>query len=80
MDKEKKKIEEMSSEELKKELEFTRECLLDEEELHGFSMAGTSVHIGAQEATRMQDEHEEKCTEYRDRIEKIEALLKQKNE
>ncbi len=71
----KKIIEEMTDEELRKELEFVKECLLDEEEMHTFTMNKASVHIGASEAKRMQDEYEGKCAEYRERINKIEKLL-----
>ncbi len=65
----------MTEDELRKELEFVKECLLDEEEMHSFTINKASVHIGASEAKRMQDEHEEKCAEYRERINKIEELL-----
>jgi hypothetical protein len=72
----KKDIKEMTKEELIKELEFVKECLLDEEEMHTFTMQKASVHIGASEATRIQDEHDEKCAEYREKIKKIEERLK----
>ncbi len=71
----KKNIEEMTEAELRKELEFVKECLLDEEEMHAFTMNKASVHIGASEAKRMQDEYEEKCAEYRERINKIKENL-----
>ena len=65
----------MTEDELRKELEFIKECLIDEEEMHSFTINKASVHIGASEAKRMQDDYEEKCAEYRERISKIEELL-----
>jgi hypothetical protein len=72
----KKNIEEMTEGELRTELDFVNECLADEEEMHSFTMNKASVHIGASEAKRMQDEYEEKCAEYRERIKKIEEYLR----
>lgn len=71
-----KDIKEMTKEELMRELEFVKECLLDEEEMHTFTMQKASVHIGAGEAKRIQDEHDEKCSEYREKIKNIEERLK----
>ncbi|GBD99059.1 hypothetical protein BMS3Abin07_01091 [bacterium BMS3Abin07] len=76
--KKKKLPEEMTTEELKKELKHTNECLLDEEEVHAFTLNRASIHIGGVEAQAMQEEHERKCNEYRERIEQIEQLLNER--
>lgn len=70
-----KKLEDMTVEELKKELGVTKECLRDVEELYKFTFNKCSVHIGGQQRVAMQEEHEEKCREYRERIKEIEELL-----
>jgi len=74
-----KRLEDMTIEELKKELEFAKECLRDVEELYKFTFNKCSVHIGGQRAVAMQEEHEEKCREYRERIKEIEELLRGKH-
>lgn len=74
-----KRLEDMTVKELKKELEFTKECLRDEEELFEFTFTKASIHIGAQQAMAMQEEHEEKCREYRERIKQIEELLRRRD-
>ncbi|MFN3740216.1 MAG: hypothetical protein ACK4TF_06025 [Thermodesulfovibrionales bacterium] len=74
-----KRLEDMTVEELKKELEFTKECLRDAEELYNFTFSKCSLHIGAQQAVAIQEEHEEKCREYRERIKQIEELLRSRN-
>ncbi|GMT48293.1 MAG: hypothetical protein IEMM0007_1859 [bacterium] len=73
---EEKYLIDMTVEELEKELEFTKECLRDEVELYNFTFNKSSVHIGAVESLAIQEEHEEKCREYNQRIEKIEDLLR----
>ena len=73
---EKKPLEEMTVEELKKELAFVNECLDDEIELHSFTLNKTSAHMRAAKAQAKQDEHEEKCDEYRQRIRQIGQLIK----
>jgi len=74
-----KSLEDMTIEELKKELEFAKECLRDAEELYGFTFSKCSVHIGGQRAVAMQEEHEEKRREYKERIKEIEELLRGKH-
>ena len=74
-----KRLEDMTIEELKKELEFAKECLRDVEELYKFTFNKCSVHIGGQRAVAMQEEHEEKCREYRERIKEVEELLRGKH-
>lgn len=74
-----KKLEDMTAEELKKELGFTKECLRDVEELYKFTFNKCSVHIGGQQRVAMQEEHEERCREYRERIRQIEELLRGKH-
>ncbi len=75
----KKRLEDMTVEELKKELEFTKECLRDAEELYTFTFSKCSVHIGGQQAMAMHEEHEEKCREYREMIKQIEELLRRRH-
>lgn len=74
-----KKLGDMTIEELKKELEFAKECLRDAEELYSFTFGKACVHIGGQRAVALQEEHEEKCREYRERIRQIEELLRGKH-
>lgn len=74
----KKKIEDMTVEELKKELEITKEHFQDEEDTYNFSMVKSSVHIGSKQAEAMKEEFEENCREYKSKIEKIKELLKEK--
>ncbi len=75
----KKRLEDMTLEELKKELELTKACLEDAEELYGFTFGKACIHIGGQQAVAMQEEHEERCREYRERIRQIEELLRGKH-
>lgn len=72
------KLEDMTTEELGKELESVKECLLDLEEIHAFSLTKTSVHIGSAMAHAMQEEYEEQSGEYRERIAQIEEILQLK--
>lgn len=73
---EKKSIEDMTAEELKKELEHVKECLIDEEDTYGFSMHKASVHIGSGQVEAMKDDFEYNCRNYKEKISKIEKLLK----
>ncbi len=70
-----KNIEEMSPEELMKELAYVKECLLDLEETYAFHLTMTSAHIGSGMLKAMQEEHEEGCCRYKERILQIETLL-----
>jgi len=74
-----KKLEDMTIEELKKELEFAKECLRDAEELYGFTFGKARVHIGWHQAVTIHEEHEEKCREYREMIKQIEELLRRRH-
>lgn len=75
---ERKAIEDMTIEELKKELEFLKECLRDEEEMFEFMVNKSSLHLGGREVEALKEEHEEKKAEYEERIRKVEELLKKK--
>lgn len=70
-----KKLEDMSVEELKAELKKLRDNLEDFEEMHTFTMAKTSVHIGANQANALQEEYEDEVKNYNAQIAQIEALL-----
>ncbi len=70
----------MTPEELRKEKEFIKECLRDEEELFDFTFNKSSVHIGGIKSREMQEKHEEKCREYNERIKKIEEMLRTRKE
>ena len=70
-----KAVEDMSVEELKAELKKLRENLEDFEEMHTFTMAKTSVHIGANQANALQEEYEDEVKTYNAQIAKVEALL-----
>jgi len=70
-----KTVEDMSVEELKAELKKLRENLEDFEEMHTFTMAKTSVHIGANQANALQEEYEDEVKTYNAQIAKVEALL-----
>ncbi|MDH4230944.1 MAG: hypothetical protein OEW04_02815 [Nitrospirota bacterium] len=65
----------MTDEELRKELEFIRECLNEEEEILSFMLTKTTLHVGSGQVNAMNEETDEKCQEYRDKIKKIEDLL-----
>jgi hypothetical protein len=71
-------IEDMTVEKLRKELEFAKECLVDEEETFSFSLQKTSIHIGSKQAEAMKQDFEDKCRKYKSKIRKIEELLKEK--
>ena len=71
----KKNLDQMTNEELRKELEFARECLNEEEEIMSFMLTKTTLHLGSGQLNAMHEESDEKCQEYRDKIKKIEDLL-----
>ena len=75
-----KAVEDMSVEELKAELKKLRENLEDFEEMHTFTMAKTSVHIGANQANALQEEYEDEIKTYNAQITKVEGLLTAKGE
>lgn len=66
----------MSVDELKSELKRLRDALCDLEDMHAFTFGKTSVHIGAEKAQNMQQEFEEECRMYNEKIAEIERLLK----
>ncbi|MBZ0158103.1 MAG: hypothetical protein K8I29_18040 [Alphaproteobacteria bacterium] len=66
----------MSPEELRKELEYLRECLLDLEETYAFHLTNTSAHIGSGIVKAMREEHEEQTRIYREKIARLEGLLR----
>lgn len=68
----------MSVEELRARLERLKENLCDAEETHAFTFGKTSVHIGAERAQAMQEEHEEECRQYKAQIAMIEEILNKK--
>jgi len=73
-----KKIEDMTTEELKTELKRLKDNLCDLEDMHSFTFVKTSVHIGAEKAQNMQTEYEQECALHNDQIAKIESALKAK--
>jgi len=73
-----KAYERLSVEELRAELARLKENLCDLEETHNFTFGKTTVHIGAERAQAMQEEHEEECGRYSGQIAKIEAILMSK--
>jgi hypothetical protein len=73
---ERKNIEDMTAEELKKELKYYKDCLEDEEETYNFSIVKSSVHIGSRQVEAMKDDFQYNCKIYREKILQIEELLK----
>ena len=73
-----KSLEEMSVDELREELEYVKECLLDLEETYAFHLTMTSAHIGGRTVSAMREELEEDSARYKERIVRIEALLSEK--
>jgi len=71
-----KKYEDMTVEELHKELSRLRENLCDIEDQHNFTFVKTSVHIGAEKAQNMQQEYEQECREHAESIAALEKILK----
>lgn len=62
--------------ELRKELEHVKECLLDLEDTHSFDMKNTSCHVGSGTFTMLQEEFEEKRGQYRAKISELEGLIR----
>lgn len=71
-----KKYEDMTIEELRKELSRLRENLCDIEDQHAFTFVKTSVHIGAEKAQNMQEEYEQECRAHAESIAELEIILK----
>ncbi len=72
-------FENTSDEELKTELQRLKDDLCDLEDMHSFTFAKTSVHIGAEKAQNMQVEFEEECKALNERISAMEKELKSRN-
>ncbi len=66
----------MTDDELRTELARLKDNLCDIEDMHSFTFGKTTVHIGAEQAQNMQDEFEEECRIFRERIAMIEGVLK----
>ena len=79
-DEQKRSCDQMSIGELRAELRRLQENLLDLEETHAFTFGKTSVHIGAEQAQSMQEEYEGECREYRAEIQRLEGILKAKED
>ena len=71
-----KNYEDMTIEEMQKELSRLRENLCDIEDQHAFTFIKTSVHIGAEKAQNMQEEYEQECREHTESIAALEKVLK----
>jgi len=71
-----KKYEDMTIEELQKELSRLKDNLCDIEDQHSFTFVKTSVHIGAEKAQNMQAEYEQECREHTESIAELEKTLK----
>ena len=70
------RLENMTAEELKLELERTKDCLADIEDMHSYTFEKTPSHIGAEKAENIQSEFEEECGKYNEQIDEIEKVLK----
>ncbi len=74
-----KKIDDMTSEELRAELKRLKDSLCDVEDLHSFTFGKTAaLHISAEKAQNMQIEFEEECRAFKDRIADIEKKLRER--
>lgn len=69
-------LKSLTVEELKAELERLKDNLCDIEDMHLFTFAKTSAHIGSEKAQNMQIEFEEECEMLNERIAEIEKELK----
>ena len=70
-----KRLDDMTTDELKEKLKKLKENLCDLEDLHTFTFGKTSLHIGAEKAQNMQTEFEEDCKIYAKQIAEIEKAL-----
>ena len=73
-----KKLDTMTTDELKAELKRLKDNLSDLEEIHSFTFGKTSVHIGAEKAQNLQIEFDEECRIYNKRIAEIGEALKER--
>jgi hypothetical protein len=74
-----KRPEDMNAEELGAELARLKDALSDLEETHSFHISHTTAHLGSERFTAMQEEYEEDRKGYLEKIEKVEALLREKS-
>ena len=72
------KLAGMSVEELRAELDRTKDNLCDFEEMHAFTFGKTTLHMSAEKAQNMQVEFEEECRVYKERISEIESELRKR--
>ena len=73
-----KKLEQMSSDELRAELKRLKDNLCDLEDMHVFTFGKTSVHIGAEKAQNLTADYEDECKLFNMQIEAVEKALKAK--
>ncbi|MFO0752088.1 MAG: hypothetical protein U0411_02015 [Thermodesulfovibrionales bacterium] len=66
----------MTTDELRKELDYIKECLLDLEETYAFCLIKTSAHMGSGMAEALREDHEEQVRVYREKIARLEELLR----
>ncbi len=70
-----KKLDAMTTDELRSELERLKDNLCDLEDMHSFTFGKTSVHIGAEKAQNLQIEYDEECGRYNKQIAEMEREL-----
>ncbi len=73
-----KRLEDLSIDELKAELNRLKDNLCDLEDMHAFTFGKTSVHIGAEKAQNLTAEYEEECRMLNGQIAAVEKALKAK--
>jgi hypothetical protein len=73
-----KRLDSMTSDELKAELSRLKDNLCDLEDMHTFTFGKTSVHIGAEKAQNLQIEFDEECRKYSKRIAEIDEALRER--
>jgi hypothetical protein len=72
------RLEDLTVEELKAELQRLKDSLCDLEDMHSFTFGKTSVHIGAEQAQNMAQEYEQECKAHNERIAAVEQALRAK--
>ncbi len=75
-----KHYEDMTAAQLTAELKRLKENLCDLEDTHAFTFGKTTVHIGAEKAQAMQEEYEQECRTYNEKIARIEELLRRETD
>ncbi len=61
--------------EMRSELAKLKDELCDIEDMHSFTFAKTSVHIGAEKAQNLQEEYDSECKNLKERISLIENMI-----